>query len=153
LLEELPSGLLTLLGEGGGLLSGGQGQRVRLGRALLRPDIGLAILDEPFRGLDGSQRRHLLARVRELWQGATLLLITHDVEQTRDFDRVLVIREGRLAEQGHPAELARRPDSVYRALLQAEERLKDGLWNGSWRRLDLEAGRLAEEREHGADKS
>ncbi|MEZ4681383.1 MAG: ABC transporter ATP-binding protein [Caldilineaceae bacterium] len=50
-MERLPRGLQTTLGENGGLVSGGEGQRVRLGRALLRPDVQLAILDEPFADL------------------------------------------------------------------------------------------------------
>ena len=50
--QQLPDGLQTSLGEGGGRLSGGEGQRVRLGRALIRPGVRLVILDEPFRGLD-----------------------------------------------------------------------------------------------------
>src|SRR5262249_24969250 len=49
LLEDLPAGLQNPLGEGGGLVSGGEGQRVRLGRALLRPEARLVVLDEPFR--------------------------------------------------------------------------------------------------------
>ena len=48
---ELPEGFETVLGEGGALVSGGEGQRVRLGRAMLRDSVRLAILDEPFRGL------------------------------------------------------------------------------------------------------
>lgn len=57
LLEQLPEGLATLLGDGGGLVSGGEGQRVRLGRALHRLDAGLVLMDEPFRGLDREARR------------------------------------------------------------------------------------------------
>ncbi len=83
-LDRLPDGLKTPLGEGGGLVSGGEGQRVRLARALLRPDVRLAILDEPFRGLDFEQRRKLLARAREFWRDATLLWISHDVAETLD---------------------------------------------------------------------
>ncbi len=67
-LESLPSGLQTSLGEGGALVSGGEGQRVRLGRAMLRSDVRLVILDEPFRGLDRDKRRELLARARQFWQ-------------------------------------------------------------------------------------
>jgi ABC-type bacteriocin/lantibiotic exporter with double-glycine peptidase domain len=74
-LDTLPEGLQTALGEGGGLLSGGEGQRVRLGRALLRPGVRLVLLDEPFRGLDHQQRQMLLARARGLWHEATLLCI------------------------------------------------------------------------------
>ncbi|MFN0007506.1 MAG: ATP-binding cassette domain-containing protein, partial [Planctomycetota bacterium] len=66
-LESLPQGLSAPLGEGGGFLSGGEGQRVRLARTLLRPGVRLALLDEPFRGLDRATRRNLLARARERW--------------------------------------------------------------------------------------
>src|SRR5207244_4301417 len=83
-------------GDGGGLLSGGEGQRVRLGRAMLRPGVRLAILDEPFRGLDRERRRELLARARRAWPGATLLCVTHDVGETRAFGRVLVVDGGRV---------------------------------------------------------
>jgi ATP-binding cassette subfamily B protein len=78
-LERLPDGLQTILGEGGGLVSGGEGQRVRFGRALVRPGVRLVILDEPFRGLDREHRRILLERARQVWREATLLCITHDM--------------------------------------------------------------------------
>ncbi len=99
-LARLPDGLQTSLGDGGGLLSGGEGQRVRFGRALHRGDIRLAILDEPFRGLDREQRQRLLGQAREYWRGATLLCITHDLSETLSFDRVLVIDGGRIVEDG-----------------------------------------------------
>jgi ABC-type bacteriocin/lantibiotic exporter with double-glycine peptidase domain len=145
-LRKLPEGLQTPLGEGGGLVSGGEGQRVRFARGLLRPGVRLALLDEPFRGLDREQRRELLARARRWWQGATLLCVTHDVGETREFDRVLVIERGRLVEDGPPAVLAARPGSRYRALLDAEHEVRQGLWGSAvWRRLRMERGRLAEE--------
>jgi len=144
-LERLPDGLQTPLGEGGGLVSGGEGQRVRLGRALLRPGVQLAILDEPFRGLDFEQRRVLLARARELWKGATLLSISHDIAETMAFDRVLVIEEGSIAEDGRPSELAQRPQSRFRTMLEAERAVREGLWTGGgWRRLKLQEGALIE---------
>ena len=143
LLRRLPDGLQTPLGEGGGLLSGGEGQRVRLGRALLRSPARLVILDEPFRGLDRPRRRELLRRVRRLWQGATFLCITHDVGETLDFERVLVVEAGRITEDGPPAILAADPGSRYRALLDAEHGVREGLWSGTiWRRLRLVDGRL-----------
>lgn len=143
-LRKLPDGLQTQLGEGGGLVSGGEGQRVRLGRALLRPGVRLAILDEPFRGLDREQRRELLARARRLWQYSTLLCVTHDVGETLDFARVLVVEAGRIVEDGSPGELADRPGSRYRALLDAEREVREGLWESPvWRRLRMEGGRLS----------
>jgi ATP-binding cassette subfamily B protein len=141
----LPEGLQTRLGEGGGLVSGGEGQRVRLARALLRADVRLAILDEPFRGLDRERRRELLTRARRLWQDATLLCITHDVGETLDFPRVLVLEAGRIVEDGPPSDLAARPGSRYRALLDAEHEVREGLWASAlWRRLRMERGRLSE---------
>jgi len=116
-LERLPDGLQTPLGEGGGLVSGGEGQRVRFGRALLRPGVRLVILDEPFRGLDRERRRELLARARRLWRHATLLCITHDVGATQTFDCVLVVEGGRIVERGAPADLAAQPEARYRTML------------------------------------
>jgi ATP-binding cassette subfamily B protein len=127
MLETLPDGLQTPLGEGGGLVSGGEGQRVRLGRGLLRPGVRLVILDEPFRGLDRQRRHALLARARCWWQVATLLCITHDVGETQGFDRVLVVDRGQIVEDGAPADLSARPGSRYRALLEAEREVREGL--------------------------
>ncbi len=146
LLQHLPEGLQTCLGEGGTLVSGGEGQRVRLGRAMLHPEARLAILDEPFRGLDRRLRRILLQRTRNLWQAATLLCITHDLDSTRSFDRVLVIDEGRIVEDGAPETLARQEGSRYRALIEAEDEVRHGLWSSSaWKRIRLEHGRVREE--------
>ena len=144
-LECLPDGLQTLLGEGGGLVSGGEGQRVRLARALARPGVRLVILDEPFRGLDRERRRVLLERARQVWSTATLLCITHDVGATQDFERVLVVEDGQIVEDGAPATLAVRPGTRYRALLDAEVAVHEGLWaHGLWRRLRLVEGRVCE---------
>jgi ATP-binding cassette subfamily B protein len=141
-LEKLPDGMQTTLGEDGALVSGGEGQRVRLGRAMLRPDVRLVILDESFRGLDRESRRELLARTRKLWPGATLLCITHDIQATLSFERVLIVEDGRIVEDGPPRQLAR-AESRYRSLLDAEERVRKTLWSGvDWRRLTLDKGQL-----------
>jgi ABC-type bacteriocin/lantibiotic exporter with double-glycine peptidase domain len=151
LLEKLPDGLQTDLGESGGLVSGGEGQRVRFGRALLKQGVRLALLDEPFRGLDRHQRRELLARARRRWEHITLLCVTHDVGETIGFPRALVIENGRIVEDGNPEELARRVNSRYRALLEAEESVREVSWSsGDWRHLRLESGRLMEERQRTA---
>lgn len=142
-IERLPEGLETPLGEGGGLVSGGEGQRVRLGRALLRPGVRLAILDEPFRGLDFDQRHKLLARARETWRSATLLAISHDIAEALGFDRVLVLEDGRIVEDGDPQELERDPESRFHAMLEAERAVREEFWNGpEWRHLRLENGQL-----------
>ncbi len=144
-LEKLPNGLQQPLGECGGLLSGGEGQRVRLGRAMLQPDARLVILDEPFRGLDREKRRQLLCRTRQYWPQATLLYITHDVGQTQDFERVVVVEDGQIIEDDQPTKLMAQQNSRYLALLEAEAAVREGLWaSSSWRRLWLESGQLLE---------
>jgi len=145
-LDHLPDGLQTPLGEGGGLVSGGEGQRVRFGRALARRGVRLVIMDEPFRGLDREQRRTLLQRARQVWSTATVLCITHDVGVTQTFDRVLVVESGQIIEDGVPGSLAVCPETRYRALLDAETAVHEGLWSsGIWRRLRLVEGRVCEE--------
>jgi ATP-binding cassette subfamily B protein len=143
-LERLPDGLQTALGESGGLVSGGEGQRVRLGRAMLRERARLVILDEPFRGRDRRQRSDLLARARTHWANATLIFISHDVADTLSFDRVLVIEHGKIVEDEIPAVLRSR-SSRYSNLLEAERDVRQGLWESTqWRRLNPEQGVLQE---------
>lgn len=145
LLETLPDGMQTPLGEGGSLVSGGEGQRVRFARALFR-EAGLVILDEPFRNLDRESRRQLLQRARVAWHEQTLLCITHDIAETADFDRVLVIEDGRIVEEGSPSSLRHKTNSRYAQLLRAEQDVRLGLWSsGLWRRMRLESGRIVED--------
>jgi ATP-binding cassette subfamily B protein len=149
LIDELPHGVRSGVGEGGAWLSGGQGQRVRMARAWLRPSARLVLLDEAFRGLQRSRRTELLTRAREQWPSATLLFVTHDVSDTEGFDRVLVIDGGRIVEDDRADALRARPNSLYRALARADARLRPDLWWApDWRRARIENGRLV-----GADAS
>jgi ABC-type bacteriocin/lantibiotic exporter with double-glycine peptidase domain len=142
--DRLPEGLQSPLGESGGFLSGGEGQRVRLGRAMSRWTARLVIMDEPFRGLDREQRVEMLRQSREWWAHATLLCVTHDVSETLAFDRVLVVEEGRIVADGAPSVLAATPASRYAALLAAEAEAWARTWsNPVWRRLRLADGRLS----------
>lgn len=144
LADRLPAGAGSLLGEGGGSVSGGEGQRIRFARALARgkrPRV--VLLDEPFRGLDRDVRRRLLDRARARWADATLIIVTHDIEHTLGFPRVLVVDDGRIAEDGAPGELAARAGSVYRRLLHAEARVRAERWAASfWRRVTVRDGRV-----------
>ncbi|MBG0566064.1 ATP-binding cassette domain-containing protein [Actinoplanes aureus] len=136
-LTEVAAGRSGPLGERGGLLSGGEAQRVRLARARLRSGVRLAVLDEPFRGLGRDQRRDLLRRARRWWPAATLLYVTHDVADALDFDRVLVVADGRIVEDDNPEALAGKPDSYLRGLLDAEQAVADRFRDPSWRRITL----------------
>jgi ATP-binding cassette subfamily B protein len=144
--ENLPEGLQTRLGDGGGLLSGGEGQRVRLGRAMLKERPRLVILDEAFRGLDRDKRTEFLAQTRALWRDCTFLCITHDLAETADFDKVLVVDSGQIVENGTPAELSADPTSRYSRLLQAERTTNAEIWGADfWRRIRIHRGRIVQE--------
>lgn len=146
LLQKLPDGLQTYLGEGGALLSGGEGQRVRLARALMQSHVRLALLDEPFRGLDRGQRTRLLTEARAWWKNATLLCVTHDVSETLAFDRVLVVEGGRIVEDGSPAQL-KAGDTRYRELLDIESTVRSEMWKSAeWRRIRIDDGRVDDSR-------
>lgn len=148
-IESLPEGLQSSVGEGGALLSGGEGQRVRMGRALARTNARLAILDEPARGLDRPMRAEFTRRARAAWRDATLLCITHDIAGTRDFPRVLVIEDGRVVEDGAPTALYEHPGgSRYRDLCDRDEAMHTRLTEAtSWRRFRMDRGRLHSEEE------
>lgn len=134
--------LSTPIGEAGSRLSGGEAQRVRLARALARGRPALAILDEPFRGLDRSERRRLLAAVRTQLRDQTLLLVTHDLPDTLSMPRVVVVDDGTVVEDGPPGELALRAGGRYAAMLLAAA-VSPGWRHGrSW---SIEHGRLVED--------
>jgi ATP-binding cassette subfamily B protein len=80
-----------------------------------------------------------------VWRRATLLCVTHDVSETRDFERVLVVQGGRVVEDGCPKDLAATDGSRYGALLEAEEMVRAEIWSSDeWRRVRLEEGKLKE---------
>ena len=142
-LEGLRDGMRTPLGEGGSGVSGGEGNRIRLGRALGRGPIDLVLLDEAFRGLDRGSRTALLAAAREHWADATLICATHDLADTRSFHRVLVLEGGRVVQDGPPAELAA-IDGPYRTMLAKAEEVDRGWWGyRGWRRFTLADGVLS----------
>jgi len=142
-IDLLPEGMKTNLGEGGGLVSGGEGQRVRLGRALYRQGIRLAILDEPFRGLDRKQRSQLLSRAQEHWKNATMIFISHDISETSNFDRVLVIEDGQIMEDGQPQVLSQDKNSHYSLLVESDKEVRQSFWEKPvWRKMVLEGGIL-----------
>ncbi|HEX3125894.1 MAG TPA: ATP-binding cassette domain-containing protein [Thermoanaerobaculia bacterium] len=144
--EKLPNGLGTPLGEGGARVSGGEGQRVRIGRALLKRKARLVVLDEPFRGLPRATRDRLLERLRDVYRDATFLFISHDVAQARAFPRVLVIDGGRVVEDGAPDDLLAREGGRFRELVDREAAVRERLASEpGWRRLRVEDGGLIEE--------
>ena len=104
-LRDLPDGLDTYLGEGGARLSGGQRQRVAIARALLR-DAPILLLDEATSALDAESERLVQAALEALMQDRTTLVIAHRLATVRQADRIVVLEDGRIAEQGSHATLS-----------------------------------------------
>jgi len=99
-------GLNGWLGEGGRQLSGGEQRRLGLARAILH-NAPLWLLDEPTEGLDAETERHILALLRQHCQHKTLILITHRLYGLENMDKICVMEEGQIVEQGsHPTLMA-----------------------------------------------
>lgn len=105
--RDLPQGLATVTGERGVRLSGGQRQRVALARAFLR-DPGLLVLDEPTSALDAASEEGIRQAMKEAMKGRTAVVIAHRLSLVRDLDRIVVLADGAIAEQGTHAELIAR---------------------------------------------
>ncbi len=104
-LKGLPQGLDTYLGEGGARLSGGQRQRLAIARALLR-DAPILLLDEATSALDAESERLVQDALDRLMQDRTTLVIAHRLATVRAADRIVVMDDGRIVEQGRHADLA-----------------------------------------------
>lgn len=104
-LRDLPQGLETHLGEGGTQLSGGQRQRVAIARALLR-DAPILLLDEATSALDAESEQLVQQALDELMKERTTLVIAHRLATVRAADRIIVLEDGVIAEQGTHAELS-----------------------------------------------
>ncbi len=119
-IRQLPEGYGTLVGERGVRLSGGQRQRLGIARAFLK-NAPILILDEATSALDTQSEQEIQTALADLAQGRTVVAVAHRLSTVSAFDRVLVLVDGRIAEDGHPAELRRR-DGLFNSLWQLQAR-------------------------------
>lgn len=113
----LPQEYQTLVGERGVKLSGGERQRVAIARAILK-DAPILVLDEATSALDTTSEHHIQEALHELMQGRTTIVIAHRLSTVREMDRIIVLQNGTLAEEGSHAELI----------------IKNGIYAGFWNR-------------------
>jgi ATP-binding cassette, subfamily B, bacterial len=106
-ISRLPAGYDSPVGERGGHLSVGQRQRIGIARAFLK-DAPILLLDEPTSALDPTTEAAIMETIKELMQGRTTLIVTHRLATIHRVDRIVVLEQGRIVEQGTGADLVRK---------------------------------------------
>ena len=117
---ELPEGYVTVVGEHGASLSGGQRQRIAIARALIT-DPRILILDEATSALDYESEHAVMANMRAICKGRTVLIIAHRLSTVRMANRIIVVDKGRIVESGTHADLVDRPGGYYARLHQLQQ--------------------------------
>ena len=117
--SRMPQGYDTMIGENGGRLSGGERQRISIARAILK-DAPVVLLDEATASLDVENETQVQQALSRLLAGKTVLVIAHRMRTVANADKIVVLKEGRVAEQGAPAELMAREGGLYRRMVELQ---------------------------------
>jgi ATP-binding cassette subfamily B protein len=117
-IQNLPQGLETIVGDRGMKLSGGQRQRVAIARAFLK-NSPILLLDEATSALDSEAEEAIREALARLMRGRTVIAIAHRLSTLRNFDRIVVVQNGRLVQDGCPQRLMHAA-GPYRALVMQE---------------------------------
>jgi ATP-binding cassette subfamily B protein len=118
--QRLPAGYDTMVGERGGLLSVGERQRITIARAVLK-DPPILVLDEATSALDAESEELVQTAIESLMRGRTIFVIAHRLSTVVNADRIIVLKEGRIAESGSHAELLR-AGGYYASLVKRQHR-------------------------------
>lgn len=116
--EKLPDGWNTMIGENGSELSGGERQRISIARAFLK-DAPIILLDEATASLDVDNETMIQESLSRLIKNKTVMIIAHRMRTVADSDKIVVLKDGVVAEQGSPAELARK-NGIYRHMMETQ---------------------------------
>ena len=117
--EKLPKGYQTPIGENGAKLSGGERQRISIARALLK-NAPIVLLDEATASLDVENETRVQGALSRLLQGKTVLVIAHRMRTVEAADKIVVLADGQVAEEGSPAELMAKDKSIFRRMTQLQ---------------------------------
>ena len=117
-IENLPAGLDTIVGDRGAQLSGGQRQRVAIARAFLK-NSPILLLDEATSALDSEAEEAIRDALSRLMQGRTVIAAAHRLSTLRNFDRIVLLRRGKIVQDGEPESLLK-VDGPYRTLVMQE---------------------------------
>ena len=117
--SRMPQGYDTMSGENGGRLWGGERQRISIARAILK-DAPVVLLDEATASLDVENETQVQQALSRLLAGKTVLVIAHRMRTVANADKIVVLKEGRVAEQGAPAELMAREGGLYRRMVELQ---------------------------------
>ena len=115
---KMPDGYQTMIGENGSALSGGERQRISIARAFLK-DAPIILLDEASSSLDVENESLIQASLSKLIQNKTVLIIAHRMRTVAGADRIVVLKDGYVAQNGRPTELAKE-DGIYHDMIQAQ---------------------------------
>ena len=116
---KLPQGYDTVIGENGSELSGGERQRISIARALLK-DAPIVLLDEATASLDVENETKVQGALSRLLAGKTVLIIAHRMRTVEAADKIVVLADGKVAEEGTPSELFAREDSTFRRMARLQ---------------------------------
>jgi ABC-type multidrug transport system fused ATPase/permease subunit len=116
-IDEMPSGLDSVLGRSGNTLSVGQQQRLSIARGLMR-DARILILDEPTAALDPESENELFDALHEMSKGRLLIVIAHRLSTVQRADRIVFLADGTVKEEGSHSELMGVPDGHYRRFIE-----------------------------------
>lgn len=114
-IEKLPSGYETLVGERGVKLSGGQRQRIAIARAFLK-DAPILILDEATSSLDSESEHAIQLSLDRLMKGRTVIAIAHRLSTLKKMDRIVILENGKISEDGNPDDLLSKPNGVFKKM-------------------------------------
>ena len=118
-IDRFPEGLDTVVGERGIKLSGGQRQRIAIARAILK-DPKVLLLDEATSSLDAESERVVQEALDRLMEGRTSIIIAHRLSTIRDVDRIYILEQGKIVEQGTHDELYAKEDGAYQQLAKLQ---------------------------------